>query len=656
MRGLRLKKGAWVIHQGEQVRVVGLPSLSTVTVTGLEGGLRDVPVQDLLPPDAVTKPVRKQPLDSPEYQTKLRHAEEKLDLIRPLILLGDQRTLHDVQAVADQAGVSCATIYRWLKRYEQGESVDALLRQPRNDWQVSRVSAEVESLIDSALTRFYLTPERPSIQSVYDRLRAEIDLINRRAPQDSVPLKVPAYATFRRRIEKIERRKRLSRRFGPKVAQALDPIQGQYPGATYPLAVVQVDHTPLDIILVDSIRRQPMGRAWLTLVMDVYSRMVLGFSISFDAPSAFGTGIALSHAILPKETWLALKKKQLEPYVEHLKAQGDTELELTWPCWGRPTKVFMDNAREFRGKVLEHALNRHNIMREFRMVGRPHYGGHVERLLGTFAQDIHTLPGTTFSNVAQRGEYDSEKHAALTVDAFELWLTAYILSVYHRRVHDGIGSTPLAAWERGLMDGTEDHPPVGIPERYSGEAAQRLRLDLMPYFERSVQREGIAFNGLRYVGDVLGSRVGEREARNQSKSRLFRVAYDPRDISGAWFLDPEADRYFPIRVRQADFPTMSIWELERARRYAKEKKLQMNDERAILQAYRLMMSVVEGEKTATRTVRREQERQRRRERLDASLPQTTPTPKSPRVSVSSPAFGLSLLPDDEVTPFEEPDD
>lgn len=170
-----------------------------------------------------------------------------------------------------------------------------------------------------------------------------------------------------------------------------------------------------------------------------------------------------------------------------------------------------------------------------------------------------------------------------------------------------------------------------------------------------MQREGIAFNGLRYVGDVLGSRVGEREARNQSKSRLFRVAYDPRDISGAWFLDPEADRYFPIRVRQSDFPTMSIWELERVRRYAKEKMLQMNDERAILQAYRLMMSVVEGEKNATRTVRREQERQWGREWLDASLPQTTPAPKPPRISVSSPSFGLSLLPDGEVTPVEEPE-
>lgn len=653
MSRIRLTKGAWVTHLDERVRVVSVPSLSMVNVSCADGVIRTVPIQELSPADAVAAPSRKQPLDSPEYQHKLKEAEEKLELIRPLLLLGEQRTVREVQTVAEQAGVSVPTVYRWLKRYEQIESVDALLRKPRKDWEEARLSEGAEALMENAISRFYLTPERPSMQSVYDRLRAEIDLVNSRAPEGSVPVETPAFTTFRRRIGKIERRKRLSRRYGPKVALALDPIQGHYPGATYPLAVVQVDHTPLDIILVDSIHRQPMGRAWLTLVMDVYSRMVLGFSISFDAPSAFGTGIALSHAILPKETWLALKKKQLEPYVQLLKEQGDTELELSWPCWGRPTKVFMDNAREFRGKVLEQALNRHNIMREFRMVARPHYGGHVERLLGTFAGDIHTLPGTTFSNVRQRGEYDSEKHAALTVEAFELWLTAYILSVYHRRFHDGIGSSPLSAWERGLMDGTEDHPPIGIPERYSGEDAQRLRLDLMPYFERPVQREGIAFNGLRYVGDVLGSRVRERDPRNQKKGRLFRVAYDPRDISGAWFLDPEADRYFPIRVRQADFPTMSIWELNRARRYAKEKNLQQNDERAILQAYRLMMSVVEGEKNATRTVRREQERQRSRERLDAALPQTKKAPKSPSSGVSSPSFGLSLLPDDEVTPFDD---
>lgn len=39
----------------------------------------------------------------------------------------------------------------------------------------------------------------------------------------------------------------------------------------------------------------------LTAVIDVYSRMVLGFAIYLEKPSAFAAGLAIAHAILPKE-------------------------------------------------------------------------------------------------------------------------------------------------------------------------------------------------------------------------------------------------------------------------------------------------------------------------------------------------------------------
>jgi putative transposase len=38
-------------------------------------------------------------------------------------------------------------------------------------------------------------------------------------------------------------------------------------------------------------------------------------------------------------------------------------------------------------------------------------------------QWVHELPGTTFSNTNQRGEYDAEKMAALTLRELERWLT-----------------------------------------------------------------------------------------------------------------------------------------------------------------------------------------------------------------------------------------
>jgi putative transposase len=147
--------------------------------------------------------------------------------------------------------------------------------------------------------------------------------------------------------------------------------------------VVQIDHTPVDIILVDDIHRRPVGRPWITLAIDVFSRVVAGLYVSFDPPGAMAVGLCLAHAILPKETWLA----------QH-------EVTTAWPVWGVMNVVHADNAKEFHSRMLTKACENYDIDLQWRPMAKPHYGGHIERLLGTFNQDIHTLPGTTFSNPA----------------------------------------------------------------------------------------------------------------------------------------------------------------------------------------------------------------------------------------------------------------
>ena len=52
-----------------------------------------------------------------------------------------------------------------------------------------------------------------------------------------------------------------------------------FDSAQRPLDLVQIDHTKLDIIVVDDEQRLPIGRPWITLAIDVYSRMVTGFYI-----------------------------------------------------------------------------------------------------------------------------------------------------------------------------------------------------------------------------------------------------------------------------------------------------------------------------------------------------------------------------------------
>jgi putative transposase len=122
------------------------------------------------------------------------------------------------------------------------------------------------------------------------------------------------------------------------------PIQGAFPGADWPLAVVQIDHTPVDLILVDDVYRRPVGRPWITLAIDVCSRMVAGFSVSCEPPGAMAVGLGLAHAILPKETGLT----------QH-------NMATPWPVWGGMSTVHADNGTECRGTMLRKACQEYGM-------------------------------------------------------------------------------------------------------------------------------------------------------------------------------------------------------------------------------------------------------------------------------------------------------
>jgi putative transposase len=70
------------------------------------------------------------------------------------------------------------------------------------------------------------------------------------------------------------------------------------------LGIVQADHTPVDLIVVDEVSRLPIGRPWVTIIFDVATRAVLGFHATLEAPSATSIAMALSMACLSKSKWL----------------------------------------------------------------------------------------------------------------------------------------------------------------------------------------------------------------------------------------------------------------------------------------------------------------------------------------------------------------
>ena len=200
-----------------------------------------------------------------------------------------------------------------------------------------------------------------------------------------------------------------------------------------PLAIVQIDHTKVDIQLVDDLARAVVGRPWLTLLLDVFSRSVLGFCLSFDAPSAAGVALAIGQAVLPKAEWLR-----------------ERDLGLAWPMHGMPVSLHLDNGAEFHSRALKRGCQQHGIRIDYRPPATPRFGGHIERLMGTLMTRVHALPGTTSSNVVARGDYPAEQKAVLTLREFERIFALEVLGPYHNEVHSALGTTPAAAWTDGV--------------------------------------------------------------------------------------------------------------------------------------------------------------------------------------------------------------
>ncbi|MFN4098128.1 MAG: transposase family protein, partial [Sphingomonas sp.] len=167
-------------------------------------------------------------------------------------------------------------------------------------------------------------------------------------------------------------------------------------------------------------------------------------------------------------------------------------VEMDWPMSGKPKLLYLDNAAEFKSEALRRGCEQHGIRLDYRPPGQPHYGGIVERIIGTAMQMIHDeLPGTTFSNPDQRGDYDSEKMATLTLRELERWL-ALAVGTYHGSVHNGLLQPPAARWAEAVAR-------IGVPPVVTRPAA--FLVDFLPVIRRTLTRTGFVIDHIHYYTD-----------------------------------------------------------------------------------------------------------------------------------------------------------
>ncbi len=481
--------------------------------------------------------------------------------------------LEAADAAAAALGVSRRLVYVLLGRWREGEGVvsDLIPRRSSGGRGREHLPDAVEAVIGELLRTRYLTRQKRSVAAVHRELAR---VCRRRG------LPVPSQGTLQRRIAKLDTVKGMAAREGPDAARALQAAGGETPAAGVVLALVQIDHTVVDVTVVDERHRLPIGRPYVTVAIDVFSRCIVGLVVTLEAPSALSVGLCLAHMVTDKRAWLERLGVELEA-------------EAGWPMSGKPAELYLDNAAEFKSEALRRGCQQHGITLRYRPLGQPHYGGIIERVIGTMMQMVHELPGTTFSNPQQRGSYDSQATAVLTVRELERWLALAVAS-YHGQVHATLGCTPAGRWAEGVA-------AAGSPATVTSEVA--FLVDFLPVLRRTLTRTGFVVDHVGYFCDALKPWIAQRDRLDR-----FVLRRDPRDISRIWVLDPAGETYLAVPYRTLSHPPISVWEQRAAVARLRELGRAQVDEDALFRMVEQMRVITDAAAKTTRKARRDVER------------------------------------------------
>ena len=326
--------------------------------------------------------------------------------------------------------------------------------------------------------------------------------------------------------------------------------------ATLPLQYVFADHYKLDVLHVDDEFREALGRLWLTLLIDAYSRSVLGLFLAYEDPNIKSIQGALRHAIWPKT---------------NLPEFG---IDLPWACYGIPQRLFLDNAWAHHSYSLEdlaRALAGGGRYTQMELIFRPpyqaRYGGLVERLFGNLSGQLREqLPGALLQP-DQRHWHNASQGACLLYRDVVRIVHQLVVDYLHTPHRELDGLTPHEKWLAGLQLMAPVPPPF-TPQ------LERCFWRLHPETRLATQA-GLALFGLHYWDPKL---AGIRSPDRQGRRRRFHLRYDPTDVSriavfedGVWLGDGYARE---LRLPDGHYEPVSLWELKLAKDLARQHNQQ----------------------------------------------------------------------------------
>ncbi len=434
------------------------------------------------------------------------------------------------------------TVYRWIRRYRDGGSdIRALLSQDMlKGNRTRRYETAMLEIVAQAVDTIYMTRERNTVEDTCDHAIYLVSQENKLRPKDA-QLPLPTTSLVKKTIQEIPAFDRCVARKGREAALAEHRAVLHRVVTSRPLERVEIDHTQLDIMLVDDETYLPLGRPTLTVCVDVFTRCVLGIYIGFEPPSFYTVSQCLKHAFLPKTDL-------------HERFPG---IRNEWEPHGVADILVVDNGMEFHSESLESLAFCFGMTILYTPRKRPWYKGAVERAIGTMNRGTaRGKPGTTFANVLEREDYDAAKNATITQSTFQEIVYTWVVDIYHQESHKTLDKRPITQWRKHA-------PNMLVPLPADTNDFDAL---IGAVKDRVVSHKGVESAGLFYNSRELAD-LRMRLGSNFTAT----IRYNPCNLGHIYVFEPDTNRPIRVPALRADYAEgVSEWQHKVFKKYARE--------------------------------------------------------------------------------------
>lgn len=490
----RLQTGAILDWDGRLWTVMNL-GLSAMALRADGGSITEIPL------DALYDAIRRNRIrvvgaqcdrNSSEVQQKLRLASEAD--------LGEATRRFQLvsQALRGEppAAMPARTLRRWIAAYrtaeeQTGSGYIGLMPKPNRGNPASKLQERARTLMTDFISKDYETLKRKTMFAAWSALKLTCD-------RELIP--APSFKTFSNAVHQRSGEEQTLKRQGTRAAYQVQPFFWELERRTprhgdRPFEIGHIDHTQADVWVVCSHTGRVLGRPWLSLLTDAFSRRILALYLTFDPPSYRSAMMIVRDCVR---------------------------------SYGRlPQILIVDGGKEFESIYFETLLARCEVTKKTRPPAKARFGSTCERLFGTTnKQFLHNLLGNTQAARSSRQmtkSVDPRSHAAWTLIELQQMFIQYAFEVYDTLDHPALGQTPREAFAQGIAQtGNRSHRNIAydrdfliftLPTTRKGTAI------VMP-------GRGMKINQLYYWSEHFRNPTWE--------AQQVPVRYDPFDIGTAF--------------------------------------------------------------------------------------------------------------------------